>query len=295
MLFRGIALLSWKLILLMPAIRTIDANGLVVGDSKPVKWESFIPPTAKVKATADASFNDAGELVAGQKTSAGAFKATSSDGLVGVIRCRVMPASAQSRDFEEYQITEDHATETGVKFAYPPLSWMGARFKWEVREQDGSKVLAKTLDQIFFQRAMTFLGEESAHDYTLQADVMTEGSRRLKSEVGLVNQHYLITLKGNDNAISISSNYERLNQQTPFPVKANQWYTFKTSVSTDAENTATIRAKAWERGTPEPEAWTFEIKHKDGHTRGAPGIFGFSPQSQKRVFIDNVSVTPNKK
>ncbi len=33
-------------------IQTIDANGLVVGDSKPVKWESFIPPTAKVKATA---------------------------------------------------------------------------------------------------------------------------------------------------------------------------------------------------------------------------------------------------
>ncbi len=278
-------------------LRLIDANGLVVGEVKDAKWESYIPATAKVKATADAQFDDKGVLSAGPapKVSAGAFKATTADGLTGVIRCRVMPALAQKQDFEAFTIDQDHATETGVKFAYPPLAWMGARFKWEVREQDGSKCLTKTLDQIFFQRAMTFIGTEEAKNYTLQADMMTDGNKRIKSEVGVINQHYLITLKGNENVLSVSSNYERLNKSKEFPIKANQWYTLKTKVDLKDGNTAVVHAKAWERGTPEPDAWTFEVEHKDGHKQGAPGVFGFSPQSMKRVFIDNITVTPNDK
>ena len=45
-------------------IRSLDANGFVVDENvKGVKWESFIPPTARVKASMDATFNDVGELV----------------------------------------------------------------------------------------------------------------------------------------------------------------------------------------------------------------------------------------
>ena len=90
-------------------IQSIDANGTVVGEVKEAKWESFIPPTARVRATADAAFNDKGQLVAGQKRSAGAFKATAAGGLTGVIRCRVIPALAQKEDFESFDVTEDHA------------------------------------------------------------------------------------------------------------------------------------------------------------------------------------------
>lgn len=280
-------------------LQSIDVNGNITGDVKQAKWESFIPPTARVKATADAAFNEKGEIVAGQKTSAGAFKATAG-ALSGVIRCRVIPALAQKQDFEAFDVAEDHATETGMKYAYPPLPWMGARFKWEVREwqdpadpKNKSKVLAKTLDQIFFQRAMTFLGTQEAKNYTLSADLLTDGSRRLKSDLGLINQRYLIALKGNENVISISSNYERLNVSSPFPIKANVWYTLKTRVDHQPDHSSIIRVKAWERTQPEPAAWNFEHTHKDGHDRGAPGVFGFSPQSQKRVFIDNLVVTPN--
>ncbi|MFN0127367.1 MAG: PQQ-binding-like beta-propeller repeat protein [Verrucomicrobiales bacterium] len=281
-------------------IQTVDANGLVVGDAGPVKWESYIPPTARVKATADAAFNAAGEMVAGKQISAGAFRATAANGLTGVIRCRVMPASAQTEDFESFEIAQVHPTEPATTFAFPPLPWMGARFKWEVRDwvdpndpTKKSKALAKTLDQIFFQRAMTFIGTEAARNYTLQADMLTDGSRRLKSEVGLVNQRYLITLKGNENSISISSNYERFNVHTPFPVKANVWYVLKTRVDHQPDKSSIIRVKAWERGQPEPTAWSFEHAHVNGHDHGAPGVFGFSPQVQKRVFIDNIIVTPN--
>ncbi|MEI6535062.1 MAG: PQQ-binding-like beta-propeller repeat protein, partial [Verrucomicrobiaceae bacterium] len=54
-------------------IRSIDKNGFVVGDVPKASWESFIPPTAKVKALLDGKFNDAGELVTepAAKTSAG--------------------------------------------------------------------------------------------------------------------------------------------------------------------------------------------------------------------------------
>ena len=273
----------------------IDAHGERLGVAEKVSWEKYIPATAKVKALADADFNAAGALVAAPtaKLSAGAFKATA-DGLTGTIRARVNAKPPIMQDFESFTIDTDHATETGVKFAYPPLPWLGARFKWEVRELEGNKVLTKTLDQMFFQRAITFVGPSDMSNYTLVADVMTDGNRRMKSDAGVINQRYLVALKGNDNKLEITSNYERLRVQAEFPVKAGQWYTLKTKVDIDAEGTATVRAKAWEKGGTEPEAWTVEATQTNGHKKGSPGVFGFSPQSQKRVYIDNISVTPNK-
>ena len=277
------------------AVYKIDAHGERVGPAENLQWAKFIPPTAKVKATADADFNAAGALVAAPtaKLSAGAFKATTADGLSGTIRARVSAKPPISQDFESFAVTEDHPTETGVKFAYPPLPWLGARFKWEVRELEGNKVLAKTLDQMFFQRAITFIGPDDMSDYTVQAEVMTDGNRRMKSDVGLINQRYLIALKGNDNTVEVTSNFERLHVSAPFTVKPNQWYSLKTLVKLDAAGTATIQAKAWEKGAPEPEAWSIEAKQTHGHARGAPGVFGFSPNVQKRVYLDNITVTPN--
>lgn len=47
------------------------------------------------------------------------------------------------------------------------------------------------------------------------------------------------------------------------------------------------------KGTDEPAEWTIEVEHKNVHKKGSPGIFGFAPQSQKTVFVDNISITPN--
>ena len=63
----------------------------------------------------------------------------------------------------------------GAAFAYPPLPWIGARFKFEVRERDGNKCLVKTIDNKFFQRATVFLGAPDAKNYTIEADVMSDG------------------------------------------------------------------------------------------------------------------------
>jgi len=85
-------------------IRSLDANGFTVDekiDPKSVKWEPFIPPTALVKVTMKASFNEKGELVVAKDPmpSAGQFKATLGD-LSGYIKGRVLPNLPLKQDFE---------------------------------------------------------------------------------------------------------------------------------------------------------------------------------------------------
>jgi outer membrane protein assembly factor BamB len=276
-------------------IRSLDKNGFTVATVEKASWESYVPPTAKVKAAMDAKFNNAGELVASPeaKLSAGAFKATGEGGISGTIRGRVLQNPPITMDFSNYELTEEQPQE-GVKFAYPPLPWIGARFKFDVRELNGEKVFAKTFDRILFQRATTFIGLSSRKNYTLQSDVMTDGSARVKSDVGLINQRYMIVLRGNAGQLEVSSNMERLKEVVPFKMIANTWYVLKTRVDVNQDGSGVVRAKAWDKAQPEPEAWTMEVKVPSAHENGSPGIFCFTPLNQKRAYFDNVSVTPNK-
>jgi outer membrane protein assembly factor BamB len=276
-----------------PTVRGIDANGFVTSIYSPdrVKWAKYIPPTARVRAEMAAQFNAQGELVAGQP-SAGAFQATV-DGFTGTFRGRILPSLPMSENFEGFQLTVPHPTEPGVMFAYPPLPWIGARFKWEVRDLDGNKVLAKTLDNVFFQRSMVFIGDAGMRNYTMEADVRSDGNRRTMSIVGLINQRYLIALIGNSQELEVSSNQERVKAATPFRWTAGTWYHLKTRVDVASDGSGVVRAKAWKRGDPEPDAWTIEVPHRHAHTEGSPGLFGFAPQSMFRVYVDNISVTPN--
>ena len=279
--------------------RKLDANGFLVEevDGSTLKWESYIPPTAKVIARMNATFNDRGQIVAGKKmiSSAGAFKATLGD-LTGVIRGRVLPAPPLSEDFEGFKLSEDSLVDQGVKYAYPPLPWIGARFKFEVREKDGSKVLRKTIDNKRLQRATVFIGEQSMSNYTIQADVLTDGRRRKMSDVGIINQRYYIVLKGNEQKIEINSNLDRIRvpeRGSPpnYRWKANTWHTLKARIEVADDGSGVIRAKAWPRDEAEPEGWTVEYRHNNAHKSGSPGLFAFSPQMP--VYIDNVKVTPN--
>jgi len=284
-------------------VRKLDANGFTaeeVKDVKTVKWTTYIPPTARVRATMNASVDATGELVAPKdaKVSAGAFEATL-DGLKGYIRGRVLTGMPLKEDFESFQLSETttNTVEEPTKFAYPPLPWIGARFKFEVREKDGNKALVKTIDNKFFQRGTVFLGEPEMKNYTIQADVMSEGNRRKMSEVGVVNQRYFIVLKGNEQKLEVNSNLERLRvpaQEDPpnFRWQPNVWYRLKARVDNNPDGSGVVRAKAWKRDDPEPEKWTIEVPHKTAHQNGSPGLFGFSPQDM-RVLIDNVLVTQN--
>ncbi len=276
--------------------RSLDANGFVVDetvDVKGLKWASYVPPTARVRSAMNGTFNADGKLVAdaASKPSAGAFEATQGN-LKGYIRGRVLPYLPLQQDFESVTLSETNATENAV-FAYPPLPWIGARFKFEVRERDGNKCLVKTIDNKFFQRATVFLGAPDAKNYTIEADVMSDGNRRKMSEVGIINQRYAIVLKGNEQKLEISSNFERLREAVDFKWQPNVWYRLKSRVDVTPDGSGVVRAKAWKKGDPEPDAWTIELHHKTAHQEGSPGLFGFSPQDM-RVYIDNILVTANK-
>ena len=275
-------------------VRTLDANGLAVEDLRDpsgVKWASFVPATAKVKSVMKAAFNTEGKLVADKEEapSAGAFMAHVGN-LTGTIRGRVLPFLPIHQDFEWATLTETNAAENAA-FAYPPLPWIGARFKFEIRELDGNKVMAKTLDNSFFQRATVFIGDPSAKNYTIEADVMSDGNKRIMSEVGLVNQHYYIVLKGAAKELEVNSTQELFRHAAPFETLPNVWYRLKARVDLAADGSGVIRAKAWKKGEAEPKGWTIEVPHKHAHDSGAPGLFSFAPQ--KRTFIDNIVVTQN--
>jgi len=124
------------------------------------------------------------------------------------------------------------------------------------------------------------------------ADVRTDGNKRKMSEVGLINQRYLIILKGNGQEIDVSSNFERLHQAVPFKWTANEWYHFKTRVDVAADGSGIIRAKVWKKSDAEPAEWNIEVPHKHANEQGCPGIYSFAPQEQ-HAWIDNITVTPN--
>jgi outer membrane protein assembly factor BamB len=278
--------------------RELDAKGLPVkeiDDMKSLHWASFIPPTAKVKAAMKATFNADGQLVAApDKTlSAGAFEAVSG-GLKGYIRGRILPGLPIKQDFESFNLTETttNTVEPPTKFAYPPLPWIGARFKFDVRDKDGNKCLVKTIDNPFFQRATVFMGSPQLKNYTIEADVMSDGNRRKMSTVGVINQRYRVTLKGNEQVLEITSNEELLNVRVPFHWLANTWYHLKARVDVAADGTGVVRGKAWKKGEDEPSAWVSEVNVAHANQNGCPGLFAFSPQNM-RIYIDNVSVTAN--
>ena len=281
-----------------PTYSAVDAAGnpVAIPDEDKILLESWIPPTAKVKARLNAELQGGAVIASTNNTpSAGAYLATNKI-LSGTMRGRVLPAPPYAFDFNSAKLELTDATDN-VPYAHPPLPWLGARLKWQVREdpyEPGSKVLAKTLDRVLFQRSMIFMGHADDSGYTVQADVMSDGNRRGMSVVGVINQRYLIVLDGNKQAIEVSSNHNRIAETADFKWKPKTWYTIKSMVVPDADGTdGTVYGKAWPRGEEEPAEWTIQVKVPNVHRNGSPGIYGFSPQSRFRVYVDNVKVDPN--
>jgi len=288
-------------------IRSLDANGFTVAESigpKSVKWEPYIPPTALVKATMKGAFNSEGKLVAevAPAGSAGQFKATltSAEGkeLAGLIKGRILPGMPLRQNFETFALTNKttNTVEPETLFAYPPLPWNSARFRFEVRNKDltggTNQALVKTIDNKLFQRGQIFFGFPDMANYTIEADVLSEGNKRKMSEVGLINQRYAVLLKGNSQEIEVNSNQERIKVAKPFKWSPNTWYHLKVKVDVAPDGSGVVRGKAWKKDEAEPAEWTIEVPHRTAHRNGSPGLFGFAPQEQ-RVAIDNIVVQAN--
>jgi len=123
--------------------------------------------------------------------------------------------------------------------------------------------------------------------------VRSDGNRRLMSSGGVINQRYLVMLDGLQQKLRVVSNYDRVNEGVAFAWKPNQWYRIKCRVDVNDDGSGVIRAKAWPREDSEPADWMIEVRHSHAHQHGAPGFWGFSPQSRYRVYLDNLSFTAN--
>ncbi|MFT5051039.1 MAG: outer membrane protein assembly factor BamB [Chlamydiales bacterium] len=218
----------------------------------------------------------------------GTVTATSGD-LTGTARVRVVPTLPHHEDFSSFELDQGG----DAPFAFPPGHWLGARIKWKVIDLDGERVVARRLDNPLFQRTISLLGDDQDSNYTVQADMMSDGNRRTLCMMGVINQRYLIRLKGNHQTLEVSSNKERLMVDVPFKIKKGVWYTMKTRVDVASDGSGFVRAKVWTRGEDEPEAWTIEVPDPHVQTHGAAGVYSFTPQSRFAAYIDNIHVTPN--
>lgn len=264
--------------------RTLDAAGRVVAD-----------PATGVTFSNDFGLEEVEPgLWRATRAGAGTIKAAAA-GLEGQARARVMPTLPWSMDFEDVTLDQPKPDAPAEeRFGLVPAHWLSARPKWDVRERDGGKVLSRVMTNPLLQRTITLIGSPDDANYTVAADMMVEGNRRLMSSVGLVNQRYLVQLRGNYQDIEISSNFESLKVNTPFPIVPGTWYSLETRVDLQSDGTAIVRARCWPRGEARPAAWTLEVPHTHAHKNGGAGVYGFTPQSRFKVHIDNLKVTPNE-
>ena len=276
-------------------VYSLDRNGNRIEEvTGGLKWEKWIPPGAKVKSVVDAEISDTGVLVASEdaKLSAGALRVRSGQ-LYGITRGRILQDLPYNEDFEQgFELL--NMSSDGIPFSYPPLAWLGARMRWQVQKAEQGFVAGNTLDRVLFQRAINFIGHKDMRNYTIEADVMTDGDRRTKSNVGLINQRYIFVLVGNSQKLEVVSNYDRFRHSVPFAIKTNEWYRLKARVDLGEDGSGTVRAKAWKKGSKEPTSWTLEAYHAVAHKKGSPGLYAMSPQSKKTVFLDNISIFYNK-
>ena len=275
-------------------VYALDKSGNRIKQIKEdMAWEKWIPESAKVKSEVDAYISNNGILSAERsaKLSAGALRVKVGD-LYGVTRGRVLQDLPYEENFEKnFKLV--HESSDGIQFSYPPLSWLGARMRWQVQVADGNHVAGNTLDRVLFQRAINFIGHKDMSNYTMSAEVMTDGDRRIKSNVGLINQRYIFVLVGNSQKLEVVSNFDRFRHAVPFSIKTKTWYCLKTRVDIMENGTGLIRAKAWPKDGKEPEAWTLEVPHQVPHLHGSPGLYAMSPQSKKKVYLDNVKIIYN--
>lgn len=260
-------------------VRRVDVFGHQVEQLEPgaVKWE--IPPVVSTTWT---------HSLMPSKLGVGVVKA-SKDGLTGNMRVRVVPRLPHVQNFDQFELNMGDGS-----FAFPPGYWFGGRPKWKVVDLDGERVVTRNMSNPLFQRTMSLAGHPDDANYTMRVDVRSEGNRRSMSSVGLIHQRYLVLLKGNHQAIEVSSNMEHLKVSVPFKWKPGRWYSMLTRVDMQEDGSAIIRAKVWPKDEAEPEAWTTEVTDPHGHSHGAWGLYGFTPQSRFSVYLDNLSVIPNE-
>jgi outer membrane protein assembly factor BamB len=207
--------------------------------------------------------------------------------VIGTARVRIIPPLPWKFDFNEGENV--------------PLTWIGGRVRWELRDEAGERFIAKRTvlptpkkpKNKLGTRSYLWMGPADLANYTIQADVALKEENDRMSDVGLIASGYQLTIRGVSGTLRLdswASNDYRTFAEAAFRPKPDTWYTMKLMVVPDT-NQATVRGKIWPRDAPEPNAWTIEMVDQAPNLQGTPGVFGNSPEAE--IYLDNLHVKSN--
>jgi hypothetical protein len=236
-----------------PATFTLDGPGMIADDG------SFKAPA------------DAGHLATIVTAKVGE--------LTGRARIRIVPPLPWQFDFE------------GAKDA--PITWVGARYRHQIRPVEGSNVMVKITTIPKGTRSRCWFGPSDLSDYTIQADVKGLKQNDKIPDIGVIAQGYTLEMHGAAQKLFLNSwvpHDKRYFKLIDFAWEANKWYTIKLKASNE-NGKAMLRGKVWPKGEQEPSTWLIELEDPAPNVAGSPGLFGNATNAE--IFIDNVTVTPN--
>ncbi len=145
----------------------------------------------------------------------------------GTARIRVIPPLPWKWDFNDIKAI--------------PLTWLGGRVRWEPREKDGEKFIAKKSvlptpkdpKNKLGTRSFLWMGPADLANYTVQADMLVKEEDSKMPDAGIIASGYEFTIRPQNHKVRVdswaSNNYRSL-MEAPFEPKADQWYTLKLSV-----------------------------------------------------------------
>ncbi|MFN0054917.1 MAG: PQQ-binding-like beta-propeller repeat protein [Planctomycetales bacterium] len=164
------------------------------------------------------------------------------------------------------------------------------------RKITGNAIMCKISTIPLGTRSQGWMGPNSLHDFTIQADLKGQTRNQKIPSMGLINQRYTLDLIGATQELQIRSWTSRLDlrfaKTVPFTWQPEIWYTMKFQCE-NKDGSAVLKGKVWPRGGQEPAEWSIEAADETPNVTGSPGMFGNA--SDAEVFIDNVKVTPNGK
>jgi outer membrane protein assembly factor BamB len=226
-----------------------------------------------------ATISESGEFQANEGALHAAAYVTAKIGdLAGRARVRIVPELPWHFDFDG--------------LSDPPVTWVGARYRHQIREVDGSRVMVKVTTIPKGTRSRAWFGQSDLKNYTIQADVKGAIRNNKMPDIGLIAQGYAIDLQGAYQKLEIRTwgPQRRMAQAVDFAWEPKKWYTMKLEAST-ADGKAVLRGKVWPRGTAEPAEWHVEATDQEPNLSGSPGLFGNAKDAE--IYLDNIEVNPN--
>jgi len=210
--------------------------------------------------------------------------------LRGTARVRIVPPLPLRFDFDQ-----------GDKV---PLTWVGGRVRYVVREQNGERIAVKrdvlptprNPNNKLGTRSRMWMGPTDLANYTIQADFALSKSEESGKmpDLGLINSRYTMTVRSSNNRLRLyswSPHDYRTFATVEFDPEPEKWYTMKLRVEPSGQ-TAIVRGKLWPRDEAEPKDWTIELVDHSPNRSGSPGLYGNAQEAA--IYIDNITVISNE-